>query len=1003
MAGLPAYASTLRVFPSRTALEHALAAGAEDALVADGFVTFQSLVDALVGGSRVAAGNIAGRMLVRAVLAAGPPRYRDFVRDPVAVRAMHGALLELRTCGFTAKFASLGKSDPDLVDLLSVLASYEDGLARYQLVDDADKQRDAVLAVARGELPPSLADVRTIVVEGEGDLFGSRLDLLTTFAARGVKVHVRFPFDEARRADFAWSEATLSMLEARAQSGGRDGARALDAHVQALEIENDPRRQTAHVRVCHVPEPAEEARRIAATVVDWLHAGVPANAIAVATPDTDGLAELVVRALQRFDVPTRPRRGPSVARVRRVAALLGALQLPTFDFRREELLDAWAALGEPITYDDGRISVSEVAREVRASGARSKSIRGYREALLAIAQGRRASSRFEQHVRRATAIADALDVFIARFAALPQRAPLLEHVRATQKLVEGLQSRALAAGASEADLTADEAGLDAVVDVLGDLAATAPFAGDSPLTRDVFALWLDMLVSERRLPVLGGRGGRVVVGSLDDIVGAQFRCVAIAGVDGESFPRRARPDLVLTDAMRDALNCKLGTRLVQSAPIDGRPALENDARDKWLWREALAAASEQVLVTYGVREGRESEGRSDVVNDLLRERGVEVEFPVPTYAEPKILAEAQAYEAQAFACVAQGPGIVTVMPAARAQLLDRVGGPRADWIARRAAHEALAVSGRLPAVLADDDRRALAAYVFDNDHSVSNIDRLGKCKYLYFSKGVLRLYNDAAPDLAPEPRHHGTAAHEALRYVYDDIIARGGLAAARRDQDRARARAREVFDAQREAILREVPIHPALETATLERAFREVLVQLNRDMEREDPLEPVKLEYGFSGEKRLELAEPGGLRKLLAHGSIDRVDCAPGRVAVFDYKSSKQKVESARHFQLALYGAIAARDFACASDALSAAWLLLTDGAVQRDAAMTDGAESTSARAFMATLEGALWPRVLALVGGDIAPDPAPATYCTTCDFRALCRFADPNDDDEAADGEESA
>lgn len=995
MAGLPAYASTLRIFPSRAALEHALQADGRDALVADGFVTFQSLVDSLVGGARVAAGNVAGRMLVRAVLLAGPARYRAFAHDPVAVRAMHGALLELRTCGITTSVASRGKNDPALADLLSVVAAYEAGLVEHQLVDDADKQRDAVLAVAQGALPPPLMNVREIILEGVGELFGSRLDLLTTFAARGVRVRVRFPFDSARRSEFAWTEATLAMMEGRSQTSIREGGRALDAHLQSLEIEQDPRLLRARTRICHVPEPAEEARRVAATVVAWLHAGVPANAIAVATPDTDGLAELIVRALARFDVPVRARRGPSVMRVRRVAALLGAMRLPSFDFRREEMLDAWMALGEPVAFDGGTIGVADVAREVRASGARSRSIRGYREALLAIAQGRRASAHSDTHLRRATAIADALDVFIERFSTLPQRAPMRDHVRAVQALVSATRAQPLAKladGSPAPAAFADEAGLDALTDVLGDMMASAAFGGEAPMTRDVFVQWLDMLASERRVPLEGGRTARVLVGSLDDVVGASYRCIAIAGVDGEQFPRRIRPDLILTDDMRAALNRKLGTRLVQSAPIDGRPALENDARDRWLWREALAAASDEVLVTYGVREGRESEGRSDAVNDLLREQNVAIEFPVPTYAEPQMVAAAQAHEAHAFACLASSPGIVPVAPAVREALTVGVHGERSSWIGLRVANEILAVSGKLMAAFAEQDRRALETYVFDNDHSVSNLDRLGKCKYLHFAKGVLRLYNDAAPDLAPEPRHHGSAAHEALRYVYEDIIEHGGLAAARRDGPRALERAREVFDAKREAILREVPIHPALEVATLERAFREVRIQLKRDLDSGDPLEPVKLEYGFNGEAHLELTEPGGTRKLLTHGSIDRVDRGPGRVAVFDYKSSQQKVEPGRHFQLALYGAVATRDFAKAGDALSAAWLLLTNGEVQTDPELGHD--------FVGTLEQTLWPRIQALLAGNLAPDPASQKVCTYCDFRALCRFAAPLDDTEEPDEE---
>ena len=46
-----------------------------------------------------------------------------------------------------------------------------------------------------------------------------------------------------------------------------------------------------------------------------------------------------------------------------------------------------------------------------------------------------------------------------------------------------------------------------------------------------------------------------------------------------------------------------------------------EARDVWLWMEALAAASTELLVTYTVREGEERNGRSPVVEELLRSLG----------------------------------------------------------------------------------------------------------------------------------------------------------------------------------------------------------------------------------------------------------------------------------------------------------------------------------------------------------------------------------------------
>ncbi len=429
--GLPALTSTLRIFPSRAALEQALAAslGAADVAVADGFVTFSGLADLLAGGARVAASSVMARFVVRQAMAKGPARYRALASDAVAVRGVHGALLELRSCGITSAVVERtpGEAPPELAELLAILKAYEDGLAAHQLVDDADKWREAVLAVARGDMPPQLAGVRQVVVEGDADLFGSRREMLTAFAARGVAVRVRLPFDAECAADFAWSEASLSVLEAR------------DAD-NAVSIALDARRMTAQPRVMHVPEPSEEARRVAMQIAEWLAAGVPASAIAVATPDPEGVGELILDALSRNGIPAHPSRGRPVIRVRRVAAVLAAMGLRIGNFRREELLDVWLALGAAVSDERGSISVTRLAREVRASGARSLEVRAYREALQQVARTRFGSRAAESGDTRSERIADALDTFIAGWGSLPEVASLGDHIAALAPLIAAVRA-----------------------------------------------------------------------------------------------------------------------------------------------------------------------------------------------------------------------------------------------------------------------------------------------------------------------------------------------------------------------------------------------------------------------------------------------------------------------------------------------------------------------------------------------------------------------------------
>ncbi len=291
--------------------------------------------------------------------------------------------------------------------------------------------------------------------------------------------------------------------------------------------------------------------------------------------------------------------------------------------------------------------------------------------------------------------------------------------------------------------------------------------------------------------------------------------------------------------------------------------------------------------------------------------------------------------------------------------------------------------------LATDDLKVLEDHAFGRVHSVSSLDKLGRCAFLHFGASVLRLREDELPGLAPEAREDGRAAHEALRYVYRDLMTRGGLKAARLDAAATMTRAREAFDAAHDAILREVPIHPALVEATLAQAWRAVVAQLEADLAATHELEPIALEYGFEGDTLLRLASPDAARELKVRGNIDRVDQGHDVLVTFDYKSTPPKFAPGRHFQLAIYGAVVARDFAKHGERLRAAWLELHTAKEALDEALMGGAKTSDVTSFMQRLQDSLWPRVERLVSGNIAPDPAPASICDGCDMRALCRARD--------------
>jgi hypothetical protein len=183
--------------------------------------------------------------------------------------------------------------------LVAVLARYERALDRRGLYDDADRAREAVLAVSHG-------------------------------AARGVEASQR-DFITVRTDDRAGS-GPLAALR-RAQLGGGVAA-------------------GAPVRLLEVGDAGDQARAAAGVVAGWLRAGVPPQEIIVACGDLDVHGPEVVAELAVLGVRARLRSGVVLSRTGPGRALIAALGLADRGFPREELA---AAHGRARTHHPGRL------------------------------------------------------------------------------------------------------------------------------------------------------------------------------------------------------------------------------------------------------------------------------------------------------------------------------------------------------------------------------------------------------------------------------------------------------------------------------------------------------------------------------------------------------------------------------------------------------------------------------------------------------------------------
>jgi len=163
---------------------------------------------------------------------------------------------------------------------------------------------------------------------------------------------------------------------------------------------------------------------------------------------------------------------------------------------------------------------------------------------------------------------------IGRLAAFPAEAPWgewLDHLEALAPMVLDDPDRVLA--------------------VLGDLRPMAQ-VGPVPLSdvRDV----LQERLTELRAEPPARRFGRVFIGGPDQVRGRRFAVVFVPGLAERVFPQKQRPDPLLLDDLRAALNAS-----GKSAPRLGLPDRHDlNGQEKLLLRLAVGAATERVHFSY---------------------------------------------------------------------------------------------------------------------------------------------------------------------------------------------------------------------------------------------------------------------------------------------------------------------------------------------------------------------------------------------------------------------
>lgn len=1000
----------------------------ERAAALDSGVTFAELFASLaVPSGRRCLLPFEGFFLVRALLAARGDAAASRGHSPHEVADAVRALDELRGAGITAgHFAHVpphARLSSEAGAVVALLGAYERALAAGNLFDDADRQREAVLAVATGKARHAVA-LRRVMVEGGGAVVGSRLDLLRALAARGVDVCIRVPFDAQRRAAFALGDATLHYIESAAAEAhltlvhdDRVGTGPL-AKLRRVQF-TDETAPGAPVSLLRAASVFEHGALAASSVSRWLAAGTPPQAIAVATRDMEGMGRAVVAALTDRGIAAHLRAPRRLSAFPAARVVMGALELADADFARERFIDLWRALDRVIDTPAGPFSPERVATLLRQAGVRSTRVNDYGPTLAAFVARQAGHASTSGLAAALESVQAALRRVQGELAALPEQGSVAAQLAAAERLasslVAGMGGTALATDLAgekllalrpllDAEVASSQA-RDAVLELLQALgrAASDAAAHTLPMSRRELAVLVRFALTTAHLAAPAAAPGSVEVLALEQLVEAHYDKVVLVGIDGGVWPRAARRDALLSEDVRVELNRLVGPRLVQASATSGREALSAEAQETWLYLEALASCEQELVATASVSD---SEPDSELWRELARSTGLEVSAAVPSYA---IVPEgrAQARRAWAYAAHAPGPRLFAA-PLGLAQALEASlpAGERArlaDLDRRQGSAQVLGAPPFRLQLLGAAERQVLSARLLGRAQASSRLDLLGMCIFRYFAAAGLGLALDDEVSLGPSAREEGTAAHAALEVVYQAVRAQGGLAALRTDPARAQALAEAALASAEARILAETMIHPLRRAAALHDARQAALLRLQIDLDR-GVGEPLALEHRFDDSPRaagevLELDDPAGERTLRVRGSIDRIDRiddsgahAESLLEVIDYKRSVKKRSSGRHFQLPIYLEAALRDFGAGITCASASWYDLRRGKT------TPGVDEDSPVALRARLRTELWGRLdRLLVEGDTAPDPDTAELCARCDFAPLCRFAAVAGDDGGA------
>jgi RecB family exonuclease len=965
-------------------------------------------------GARTRMTPAAGRLLVRRVAAAADGAYfGGIARGEGFVDALRRLFGELESGGFD-----------DVAALESALVEPNPG-GNTQKLRELAQMYGAYLAAREAS---GLAGVSDAYAAAEPSLLEGDLLVYGLWDPSELQVRLMERLAEGRSVRVFTSSAPgeddpLDALRARLGGGVRRldaapddpiatvAARLFDVDNAATPIETD------RVALVSAPDTVREVWEAARACQRWARDGIAFHEMAVAYRNRDPYRALIDEIFREAGVDAYIHDGRPLAEHPRGRRLVALLELAaSAEFSRQQVMEFIAETDLPhATRDDasyGRINPALWDAYTREAGVVA-GIEQWRERLTRIAGERKTQATAEGQEWKAHAAQriEEMLAFIEDFhAALVSRS---EEATWEEHLVylRGLAER-------YADGLAPI--LDALQDLRG-LEAVAPRVRFEDFCRAV----RDDLESRDVSAVLGeperlfGRQGAAVIDATS-LRHLRFRAVCLVGVAERAWPPPLRPDPLLLEHERAALNAAIAGRAGNggaSAHAGVIPLRTTPDRDAATFRLGLQAAREHVAVSFA-RADAGSTGKH-VASYFFR-----------------AVAEALGGRALSMADLDETSGLVRRVGAGRLACDDLADAVTADEYDRglvrdeimgagMAASSALAMQspsfgraivarqqrwarayGAWDGVMMADEAIARAgALQFGRERPVSpsRLEMYAECPYRYFLRYAMRIDPVEEPEALDRisAMDRGSLIHAILEKFLTKI--------GRDDPPRAEARERHL------AALIEVAQQEGAERARRgltgrpllwridERTIHHDLIRwYDKEVESamESPLLPGAFEVGFGGaragygehESPLSTDEPLMLkaagRELRLQGRIDRVDWddAKTRFRVIDYKTGSKREKATfaggRSMQLPVY-------LHAAAGLLS---MPATAGEAQYFYVSAKGEFSRVGRNGWELRDHAEeFDRILATIAGGIdsgyfAPNPGKdKEHCRFCDYKDVC------------------